>query len=69
MQSASSGLLETLAIGLFCIVALAAIHRKDGGAPACQAERAATGPRRAATPVHRGDAPIEAEIKDMLFHD
>ncbi|MDB5517553.1 MAG: hypothetical protein JWQ17_4311 [Tardiphaga sp.] len=69
MQSDSSGLLETLAVGLFCIVALAAIHRKDGDAPACQAERAATGPRRAATPVHRGDAPIETEIKDMLLHD
>jgi hypothetical protein len=69
MQSASSGLLESVAVGLFCIVALAAIHRKDGDAPACQAERAATGPQRAATPVHRWDAAIEAEIKDMLLHD
>jgi hypothetical protein len=67
MQSDSSGLLESLAVGLFCIVALAAIHRKDGDAPACQAER--VGPQRAAAPVHPGDAAIEAEIKDMLRHD
>ena len=69
MQSDSSGLLESLAVGLFCIVALAAIHRKDGDAPVCQAERVAMGPQRAATPVHPVDTGIEAEIRDMLLHD
>jgi hypothetical protein len=69
MPSDSSGLLESLAAGLFCIVALAAIHRNDGDAPTCQAERVAMGPQRAAAPVRPGDAAIEAEIKDMLLHD
>jgi hypothetical protein len=69
MQSDSSGLLESLAVGLFCMVALAAVHRKDGDAPVCQAGPVAMGPQRASTPVHRGDAAIEAEIRDMLLHD
>jgi hypothetical protein len=69
MQSDSRGLLETLAVGLFFIVALVAIHREEGDAPDCQAERMAIGPPRAATPVHPVDAGIEAEIKDMLLHD
>jgi hypothetical protein len=69
MQSDSSGLLESLAVTLFCIVALAAIHRNDSDAPVCQAERVAIGLQRAATPVHPVDTGIEAEIKDMLRHD
>jgi hypothetical protein len=69
MQSYSSGLLESLAVGLFCLVVLAAIHRKDGDAPACQAERVAVAPRSAAAPVHPVDPVIEAVIKDMLLHD
>lgn len=69
MQSDSSGLLESIAVGLFCIVALAAIHRKDGDAPVCQAERVAIGPQRAATPLRPVGAGLEAEIKDMLLHD
>jgi hypothetical protein len=69
MQSDSSGLLESLAVGLFCMVALAAVHRKDGDARVCQAERVALAPQRAATPVHPGDAAMEAEIRDMLLHD
>jgi hypothetical protein len=67
MQNDSSGLLESLAVGLFCMVALAAIHRSD--APACQAGRIATAPQRTATPVDPRDATMEAGIKDMLLHD
>lgn len=69
MQSDSSGFLESLAVGLFCIVVLAAIHRKDGDTPVRHVERVAMAPQRAATPVQRGDAAAEAEIKDMLLHD
>ena len=69
MQSDSSGLSESLAAGLFCIVALAAIYWEDGNAPVCRAERVAMAPPPAATPAHPADAGLEAAIKDMLLHD
>jgi hypothetical protein len=69
MQSDSSGRLESFAISLFCIVALAAIYWKDGNAPVCRAERVAMAPLPAASPVHPADAGIEAGIRDMLLHD
>jgi hypothetical protein len=69
MQKGSSGLLESIAVGLFLIVALAAICRKDGSAPVCQDERVAIAPQPAATPVPPKDAAIEAGIKDLLLHD
>ena len=70
MQSGSSGLLESLAAGLLCIVVLAAITRRDGGDIACcQAQRVAIAPEPAAHPVQPVDARTEAEIKDMLLHD
>jgi hypothetical protein len=67
MQGDSSGLLESIAAGLLCVVALAAVHRNDGDAPVCRAEPAAI--QRAAPPVQRGNAAIEAEIKEMRLHD
>lgn len=69
MPSDRSGLLESLAAGLFCMVALTAIHREGGAAPACRAERAAIAPERAEAPVHPKDTAIEAGIRDMLLHD
>jgi hypothetical protein len=68
MQS-DTGLLEALAVGLCCVVALAPIHSKDRDAPVCQAEHVAMGPQQTAAPVHPADAAIEAGIKDMLLHD
>jgi hypothetical protein len=69
MQRGASGLLEFIAIGLFFIVALAAICRKDGDTPVCQAERVAIAPEPAVTPVPPRDAETEAGIKDLLLHD
>lgn len=69
MPSDSSGLLEALAAGLVCLVALAAAHKENGDAPACQAERVAIGLQRAATPVRHKNAAMDAEIREMLLHD
>jgi hypothetical protein len=66
MQGDSSGFLESIAIGLLCVLVLAAVCTKAGDEPAGQTERVAV----TAQPVdHPGDARIEAEIKDMLLHD
>jgi hypothetical protein len=65
----SSGLLESIAVGLFCIVALTAIYRKDGATPIRHAEHVAIASRPAAIPVHPVDAGIEAAIKEMRLHD
>jgi hypothetical protein len=71
MQRNSSGLPETIAAGLFCIVALTAIYRKDGNAPVCRPERVAIAPQPAAVPIYPADAGIgiEPAIKDMLLRD
>jgi hypothetical protein len=69
MQSDSSGILESIAVGLLCVVVLAAVYRKVGGEPAGQAERVAVVTQPAANPVEPVDARTEAEIKDMLLHD
>jgi hypothetical protein len=69
MQRDSSGLLETIAAGLFCIVALTAICRKDADAPVCRPERVAVVPQPAAAPIRPMDAEITSEVRDMLLHD
>jgi hypothetical protein len=69
MQSGSSGLLESVAAGLFCIVLLAAVYRKDVDRSVCQTECIAMAHQPRAVPPQPTDARIEAEIKDMLLHD
>jgi hypothetical protein len=69
MRGDSSGLLETIAAGLCCIVALAAIYREDGDALVCRPERVAVVLQPAASFVRPADAKMAAEIRDMLLHD
>jgi hypothetical protein len=70
MQSNSSGLLESVAVSLLCIVVLAAIYRRSGDdVVCCGAPSVAIAPEPAAHPVQPVDARMEAEIKDMLLHD
>ena len=69
MQSGSSGLLESITVGLFCIVLLAAVYRKDSDRSVCQTECVAMAHQPRAVPPRPTGANIEAEIKDMLLHD
>jgi hypothetical protein len=69
MQSGSSGLLESLAAGLLCVVVLAAVYRKDRDGHVCQTERVAIVHQPAAIPLQPMDPRMEADIKDMRLHD
>jgi hypothetical protein len=65
MPDLPNGMLEMIAVVLFCAVAVTFVHQKVGAAPVGEVEHVVVASQLSGTDRN----PAELAIKDMLLHD